>query len=123
VGPYIKATRDGLPDGGEKMVFDRFHIVREMTKVVDTVRKHEHRGFLREGADSPLTGTRLFSDERRPDHYADAFTTLQALNLKAGRAWAAKEALHTLSTYRQGPPPRASSHGGTAGPCDLGSTR
>jgi len=38
----------------------------------------------------------LFSDERRPDHHADTFATLQALNLKVGRAWAIKEALRTL---------------------------
>jgi transposase len=102
--PYITATRDGLPDGDEKIVFDRFHIMREMTKAVDTVRKQEHRGFLRAGDDSPLTGTKylwLFSDERRPNHHAAAFATLQALNLKVGRAWAIKEALRTLWTYRQ----------------------
>jgi transposase len=103
--PYITATQDSLPAGREKIVFDRFHIMREMTKAVDTVRKQEHRGFLRAGDDSPLTGTKylwLFSDERRPDHHAEAFATLQALNLKVGRAWAIKEALRTLWTYRQG---------------------
>ena len=79
--PYILATRDGLPDDSEKMVFDRFHIISKMTGTVDTVRKQEHRGFLRAGEDSPLTGTRylwLFSDERRPDHHAEACETLEA---------------------------------------------
>jgi transposase len=102
--PYIGATRDGLPDGAARIVFDRFHIMREMTKAVDTVRKQEHREFLRAGEDSPLTGTKyvwLFSDERRPESHADTFATLQALNLKVGRAWAIKEALRTLWTYRQ----------------------
>jgi transposase len=28
---YIRATTDGLPQGDQKMVFDRFHIMREMT--------------------------------------------------------------------------------------------
>jgi transposase len=103
--PYIGATRAGLPDGERKIVFDRFHIMREMTKAVDTVRKQEHRTFLGAGEDSPLTGTKylwLFSDERRPDRHAAAFATLQALHLKVGRAWALKEALRTLWTYRQG---------------------
>jgi transposase len=102
--PYIGATRDGLPDGAARIVFDRFHIMREMTKAVDTVRKQEHREFLRAGEDSPLTGTKyvwLFSDERRPEYHAETFATLQALNLKVGRAWAIKEALRTLWTYRQ----------------------
>jgi transposase len=52
--PYIGATRDGLPDGEARIVFDRFHVMREMTKAVDS-----------------------------------------------GRAWAIKEALRTLWTYRQ----------------------
>jgi transposase len=102
--PYIRATRTGLPDGDAKIVFDRFHIMRDMTKAVDTVRKQEHRAFLRAGDDSPLTGTKslwLFSEERRPERHADAFATLQALQLKVGRAWAIKEALRTLWTYRQ----------------------
>ena len=44
--------------GNISIVFDRFHIMREMTKAVDTVRKQEHRAFRRAGADSPLTGTK-----------------------------------------------------------------
>lgn len=102
--PYIGATRDGLPDGEARIVYDRFHIMREMTKAVDTVRKREHRAFLRAGEESPLTGTKyiwLFSDERRPEYHAETFAGLQALNLKVGRAWAIKEALRTLWTYRQ----------------------
>jgi transposase len=53
---------------------------------------------------SPLTGTKYlwpFSDERRPEYHAETFATLQAMNLKVGRAWAIKEALRTLWTYRQ----------------------
>jgi transposase len=102
--PYISATRDGLPDGDRKVVFDRFHIMREMTKAVDTVRKREHREFLRAGDDSPLTGTKyvwLYREDRQPHPHAETFATLQALNLKVGRAWAIKEALRTLWTYRQ----------------------
>jgi transposase len=102
--PYIGATCDGLPEGAARIVFDRFRIMREMTRAVDTVRKHEHREFLHAGHDSPLTGTKyiwLFSDEGRPDHHAETFATLQALNLKVGRAWAIEEALRTLWTCRQ----------------------
>jgi transposase len=103
--PYITATRHGLPDGDTKVVFDRFHIMREMTKAVDTVRKQEHRDWLRASGDSPLTGTKylwLFSDERRPARHAETFARLQALELKVGRAWAMKEVLRALWTYQQG---------------------
>ena len=103
--PYIQATRTRLPEGHARIVFDRFHIRREMTTAVDTVRKQEHRAFLREAGESPLTKTKylwLFSEERLPDHHAEAFATVQALELKVGRAWAIKEALRTLWTFRQG---------------------
>jgi transposase len=46
---YIRATTDGLPQGDQKIVFDRFHIMQEMTRAVDTVRKQEHRAFLKAG--------------------------------------------------------------------------
>ena len=59
----------------ERIVFDRSPIMRDMTKAVDTVRKQEHREFLRTGEDSPLAGTRgtygCYSDERRPEHHAE----------------------------------------------------
>lgn len=102
---YIRATTDGLPQGDTKIVFDRFHIMREMTRAVDTVRKQEHRTFLREGGVSPVTGTKylwLFGAERLPADRTDAFAAVQALHLKVGRAWAIKEALRDLWTYRQG---------------------
>jgi len=103
--PYIQATRTRLPDGDGRIVFDRFHIMREMIKAVDTVRKQEHRAFLREDGDSPLTKTKyfwLFSEEHLPARHAEAFAAVQALELKVGRAWAIKEGLRTLWTYRQG---------------------
>jgi transposase len=102
--PYIGATRAGLPNGEARIVFDRFHIMREMTKAVDTVRQQEHREFLRTSGASPLTGTKyvwLFNDEHRPAHHAETFARLQALHLKVGRAWAIKEALRPLWRYRQ----------------------
>jgi hypothetical protein len=79
----------------------------------------------RAGEDSPLTGTKyvwLFSEERRPEYHADTFATLQALNLKVGRAWAIKEALRTLWTYRQPPRSNVSSRTGTGGRCARGSS-
>jgi transposase len=101
--PYIRATHTGLPQGDTKIVFDRFHIMREMTRAVDTVRKQEHRAFLRAGDASPLTGTKylwLFTEASLPARHAEAFAAVQARELKVGRAWAIKEALRTLWTYR-----------------------
>lgn len=103
--PYIQATRTRLPAGDDRIVFDRFHIMREMTKAVDTVRKQEHRAFLLADGVSPLTKTKylwLFSEEHLPERHAETFAAVQALELKVGRAWAIKEALRALWTYRQG---------------------
>jgi transposase len=102
--PYIKATRDGLPDGAARIVFDRFHVMRDITTAVDLVRKQEHRGLLRATGASVLTGTKylwLYAKEHLPAARGRAFQQLRALNLKVGRAWAIKEALRTLWSYRQ----------------------
>ena len=55
--PYIKATREGLPTGPREIVFDRFHIMQDMTTAVDLVRKQEHRTLLRD--DGRLGADRL----------------------------------------------------------------
>jgi transposase len=102
--PYMRATREGVPDGERRIVFDKFHIMRDMTAAVDTVRKQEHRALGATPTGSPLTGTKylwLYRGDHLPDRYADTFAALQARHLKVGRAWAIKEALHTLWSYRQ----------------------
>jgi transposase len=45
--PYIHPTIRWLPDVGGKIVFDRFPTLNHMVMTVDTVRRQEHRGFLR----------------------------------------------------------------------------
>ena len=68
--PYIGVDEAFRNDEEARIVFDRFHIMREMTKAVDSVRKQEHRGFLRAGDDSPLTAPSIWacSALERPDH-------------------------------------------------------
>ncbi len=101
---YIRATAEGLPEGDQKIVFDRFHIMREMTTAVDTVRRQEHRAFLKDGEASPLTRTKylwLRSDENMTTEQADALALLHTHGLQVSRAWAIKESLRALWTYRQ----------------------
>jgi transposase len=102
--PYIRATREGLKHGEQRIVFDRFHVMRDITTAVDSVRKQEHRSLRRKDGDSVLTGTKylwLYSAEHLPQKHADTFEHLKALNLKVARAWSIKEALRTLWSYRQ----------------------
>jgi transposase len=55
--PYIAAVRKSVPDGEEKIVFDRFHVMRHMSKAVDDVRRREHKELWSRG-DATLKGTR-----------------------------------------------------------------
>jgi len=55
--PYVNSVSAHLPDAEQKIVFDRFHIMKHMVESVDTVRKREHRALQAEGLDL-LTGSK-----------------------------------------------------------------
>jgi len=100
--PYIAATRAHVPDAEQKIVFDRFHIMRHVLEAVDKVRKSEHRE-LREAGEQTLKGTKylwLWSQENIPVWRQEEFAALKAQDLKVCRAWAIKENLRNLWRYR-----------------------
>lgn len=102
--PYIKATHEHLPWPGaeEKIVFDRFHILKLMNEAVDAVRKQEHRR-LQAAGDDRLKGTKylwLYAKENLPDRHQPTFNTLREQNLRTSRAWAIKQTLRSLWDYR-----------------------
>jgi transposase len=101
--PYIASTRAHVPDGARKIVFDRFHIIKHMNEAVDAVRKEENRLLLEDDIDI-LKGTKffwLFAEENLPEKMVERFAFLRGANLKTGRAWAIKESLRELWTYRR----------------------
>jgi transposase len=101
-GGYINAVSGCLVNGREKIVFDRFHIMKLMNEALDKVRKEEHRVLRQEGK-SILTGSKfmwLYSQEKLPFVYREAFSVLRACALKTSRAWAIKENLRELWRYR-----------------------
>jgi transposase len=101
--PYIASTVAHVPGGRWKIVFDRFHIMKHMNEAVDTVRKEEHR-LLMEDQNDILKGTKflwLFAEENVPEKMVEVFAFLRRLNLKTGRAWAIKESLRELWSYRR----------------------
>ena len=101
--PFITSTWKHLPRAWEKIVFDRFHVMKHMTEAVDDVRKAEHRRLQAQGDDT-LKRTKylwLFSQENLPEKHAERFAQLKAMNLKTGRAWAIKESLRALWAYRR----------------------
>ncbi|MGB5920827.1 MAG: ISL3 family transposase [Syntrophobacteria bacterium] len=101
-GGYINAVSGSLPEGREKIVFDRFHIMKLMNEAVDRVRREEHKR-LTDGGSSILTGTKflwLYARERLPAKHWEQFSILKAAGLKTARAWAIKETLRELWRYK-----------------------
>ena len=88
--PYISSTHQYVPDAGDKIVFDKFHIVAHLNKAVDDVRKQEHRQLMEQGDDS-LKGTKYLwlKGKQRFDRssWID-FGQLRSSQLKTARAWA-----------------------------------
>jgi len=99
--PYIQATDQHVPRASEKIVFDRFHVMKLATQAVDKVRRAEHK-TLKQTGDETLKGTKhlwLYNEENVPERRADQFNAVKDLNLKTSRAWAIKETLRDLWTY------------------------
>lgn len=101
-GGYINAVSGRLLNGREKIVFDRFHIMKLMNEAVDKVRKQEHKRLMDEG-NPMLTGTKflwLYGQERLPTWHWQWFASLRSAGLKTARAWAIKEMLRHLWKYK-----------------------
>jgi transposase len=100
--PYVQATLAGLPLAAEKIVFDRFHIMKQMNHALDKVRLGEHRRLQAEGQQT-LKGTKhwwLYARENVPDRYRTDFASLRQQNLQTARAWAIKETLREMWHYK-----------------------
>jgi transposase len=100
--PYLASIREHVPGSEEKLVFDRYHLMTHMVKAVDTVRKQEHREMKGEGNDL-LIETKylwLYSRENLPAEKRGMFSTLRKMRLRTARAWALKEELRRLWSYR-----------------------
>ena len=102
--PYIKTTRQFVPDAESKIAFDRFHVAKHLNEAVDRVRKQEHRQ-LRAEDDDRLLRTKflwLMSPQRRRRLTQERrlqFSVLRRCSLKVARAWALKETARTLWRY------------------------
>lgn len=99
---YIGCTHEHVPEAGDKIVFDKFHIVAHLKKAVDAVRKSEHRQLMGQGDDT-LKGTKYLwlKGKKRFDRssWID-FGQLRNSNLKTARAWAIVETFARFWTYR-----------------------
>lgn len=105
--PYIAATRNAVPNGLSKVVFDRYHVMWHVNAAVDEVRKAEQRELRRLGDEDGLKhlkGTRFLwlrgkATRQRRDNRA--IHQLRKAGLKVGRAWAIKESVTQLWSYKR----------------------
>lgn len=99
--PYVSAINECVPDGEEKIVFDKYHVLKYLGEAVDDVRKEEHKSLTEVGIDI-LKGTKylwLYNEKNIPCKSKEHFDVLKSLNLKTGRAWAIKELFRELYEY------------------------
>lgn len=99
---YINACKANVPGADEKMVFDRFHIMRHVIEAVDKVRKQEHKALMKDGDDTLVRSKYLWltNPENMKEPSKERFQELKTMELKTARAWALKESLRQLWDYR-----------------------
>jgi transposase len=101
--PYIGAVIESIPRGGEKIVFDKFHVAKHLNDALDLVRRREHKILRAEGRDW-LKGTK--HDWLRNPHRFSLTEWRQFLrlarrnDLKTARAWSLKEEFMRFWDYR-----------------------
>jgi len=101
--PYIGAVIESIPRGGEKIVFDKFHVAKHLNDALDLVRRREHKILRAEGRDW-LKGTK-HDWLRNPNRFSLSewrqFLRLTRRNdLKTARAWSLKEEFMRFWDYR-----------------------
>jgi len=102
--PYIKAAKDAIPEAEEKIAFDRFHVSKQFNQALDKVRRREHKDFIDQAGESPLSKSRfewLINSNRTDNRDGERkeFLNLSRLNLETARAWRMKEVANSLWDY------------------------
>jgi transposase len=95
---YVKSAKANIPLAEQKIVHDRFHVMKLATEAVDKVRRQEHRQ-LKKDDDHRLTGTKFLwikSQENLTDKQSTWFDEVFTQRLQTGKAWAYKEMLRDL---------------------------
>jgi transposase len=98
---YINSTRKHVPMADEKIVFDKFHILKHLGDAVDKVRRREHRELRAEG-DHRLDKTRslwLTHPDRLEGEARARIDSLRAGSLRTARAFRYKEHASHLWHY------------------------
>ena len=99
--PYIEMISEHLP--GATLVFDKFHIIQHLLKVVDHVRAEEARELSKTNPEL-LKRTRyiwLKNPENLTDKQRARLGHLEKINLRSYRAYLLKESFRELYNYKR----------------------
>lgn len=94
----VKSAKANIPLAEEKIVHDRFYVMKLATAAVDKVRRGEHRQLSAEG-DHRLSRSRylwLTGQENLTDAQRERFEAIYSQEIQTGKAWAYKEMLRDL---------------------------
>jgi transposase len=98
---YVRSTREHVHDAASKICFDRFHVAKLLNDAVNDVRKQENRELTAAGEYAPKRTKYVWTQnpENMPQDRRVMFELLRDCSLKAGRAWAIKDAARWLWSY------------------------
>ncbi len=98
---YIQSTRKHLTNADDKIVFDKFHILKHLGDAVDKVRRRENRELVKDG-DQRLSKTRylwLTHPDRLEGEARERLDRLRTGSLRTARAFRYKEIASSLWGY------------------------
>ena len=96
--PYINSVEANLAAGKSLISHDPFHVIQNMNKAVDQVRRQEVAWSSGEDKEE-LKGTRymwLYGFENLPDKWEERLQELKHSKMKTARAWRLKEMLRDM---------------------------
>ena len=100
--PFIQSTLEAVHLNSSNIFFDRFHVMQHMGEAVDIVRRPENRLLIADGDDRLKDAKYLWISSHKNVHTKRRaeFRFLRGSDLKTSPAWAIKESLWRLWTFR-----------------------
>jgi transposase len=99
---YISATLEDIPDAGNKIAFDKFHVAMYLSDAVDEVRKAERIQLYRARRYDELKGQRylwLRNPLSLDQEQRQQLRRLRTIASRTGRAWSLREYAMSLWSY------------------------
>lgn len=98
---YLSATKQCINNWESKICFDRFHVMQDLNKAVNEVRKSEAASVPKEYR-GPLHKSRfswMRSQENLRKHHKRQISELQGIARKTARAWSIRQYAGTIWDY------------------------